>query len=179
MTIFLYSDPHFSHEGVCKFTDNLGNKIRPWTDPEKMNEELIEKFNKVVTHKDKVYFLGDIAIKKKGLECLQALNGDKILIKGNHDIYELKEYTKYFRDIRGYHVLDNYVFSHIPVHKDSLNRYKGNIHGHLHTNRVMLGDKIDPNYFCVCVEQTNYEPIAFEEVKIKLQKQKEEYENNN
>ncbi|MGA1873758.1 MAG: hypothetical protein ACMUHY_08805, partial [Thermoplasmatota archaeon] len=45
---------------------------------------------------------------------------DKVLIKGNHDIFKLTDYTKYFRDIRGYHVMNGLILSHIPISKDSL-----------------------------------------------------------
>ena len=60
------------------------------------------------------------------------------------------------------------ILSHIPIHPDSLGRFGAQIHGHLHTDRVMMGggagDKvIDPRYLSVCVEQIDYTPILLED----------------
>ncbi len=160
-TIFLVSDTHFGHAGVCRFTDSTtGEKIRPWTDPNEMDEEMVKRWNETVRPNDKVYHLGDVVINRKALSIMERLNGDKVLIKGNHDIFKLEDYVKYFRDIRAYHVMDNMILSHIPVHPDSKGRFRANIHGHTHTNKVP-----DPWYQCVCVEQTDFRPISFEEIR--------------
>ncbi len=166
---FLTADTHFGHAGVCRFLRDDGSKLRPWDNASEMDEALIDNWNSVVGPDDKVYHLGDVAIPRRGLKCLEKLNGNKVLIRGNHDIFKLSDYTKYFRDIRGCHYLDSYILTHIPVHPCNLTRYTGNIHGHLHFRRVQdeQGD-IDPRYFCVCVEHTDYRPIEWEEVRAKL-----------
>lgn len=164
---FLVSDTHFGHLGVCRFTRNDGvTKLRPWDSPEEMDEEMVKRWNETVRPSDKVYHLGDVVINRKALNILRRLNGDKVLIKGNHDIFNLSDYTEHFRDIRGYHVMNKYILSHIPVHPDSKGRFSGNIHGHLHANRVMnpLTKRIDPWYTCVCVEHTDFRPILFDDV---------------
>jgi calcineurin-like phosphoesterase family protein len=175
---FLTSDTHFGHAGVCRFVRNDGvTKLRPWDTPEEMDEAMIRLWNERVRPTDKVYHLGDVVINKKALPTLARLNGDKVLIKGNHDIFALEEYTKYFRDVRGYHVMNGMILSHIPMHEDSLGRFGVNIHGHLHGGRVMqrasstmqfmewgVRERIDPRYHCVCVEQTDFAPILFEDV---------------
>jgi calcineurin-like phosphoesterase family protein len=166
-SVFLVSDTHFGHAGVCKFTQTDGvTKIRPWTDPEEMNEDMVRMWNDTVRPNDKVYHLGDVVINRKYLPILDRLNGDKVLIKGNHDIFKLEDYTKYFRDIRSCHKMSEYILSHIPLHPESLARWcGGNFHGHLHTNRVMhpkWPTKIDPMYFNVSVEQIGFKPILFE-----------------
>ena len=182
--VFLTSDTHWGHAGICKFTNYDGSPVRPWDDVEEMNEEMIKRWNETVGPKDKVYHLGDVVINRKSLQILDRLNGDKVLIKGNHDIFPLKDYVKYFRDIRAYHVMNGCILSHIPVHKDSIARFGANIHGHTHGNRVrklrgvnvktgelLYSDVIDPDYFCVCVEQTDYRPISFEDVLQKIKDQ--------
>ncbi len=94
------------------------------------------------------------------------LNGDKVLIKGNHDILKLKDYLKYFRDIRAYHVMDRMILSHIPVHPGSKGRFRANIHGHTHANRVLGPDgEPDPWYIPVSVEHTGYRPVLFERIR--------------
>jgi calcineurin-like phosphoesterase family protein len=173
--VFLYADPHFSHQGVCRFTRDDGSKLRPFETAEEMDDALVKRFNEIVTSKDKCYMLGDIAINRKGLGVLCRLNcKDLVLIKGNHDIFKLEDYTAHFRDIRGYHVMNGLILSHIPVHEESLGRFGCNIHGHLHYRRVMRpndhgGTEIDPRYHCVSVEHTDYRPILLEEVLKRIQ----------
>jgi calcineurin-like phosphoesterase family protein len=175
---FLVSDTHFGHAGVCRFTEADGvTKIRPWTDPAEMDEEMIRRWNDTVRPNDKVYHLGDVVINRKALPTLARLNGDKVLIRGNHDIFRDSEYREYFRELRAYHVLNGMILSHIPLHEASLGRFGVNIHGHLHTNRVkkargidartgtvLYSDENDVRYHCVCVEQTDFAPILLEDV---------------
>jgi calcineurin-like phosphoesterase family protein len=178
---FLVSDTHFGHAGVCKFLCEDGiHKIRPWTDPDEMNEDMIRMWNETVRPNDKVYHLGDVVINRRYLPILDRLNGDKVLIKGNHDIFKLEDYAKYFRDIRSCHKMGEYILTHIPLHPDSLARWcGGNFHGHLHTSRVMEYRKsikmtvIDPRYFNVSVEQIGFKPILFEEA-VKAMKYQQE-----
>ena len=41
--VFLVSDQHFGHAGVCRFLRNDGvTKLRPWTDPAEMDEHLVK-----------------------------------------------------------------------------------------------------------------------------------------
>ena len=167
--VFLVSDTHFGHAGVCRFLRDDGTKLRPWDNPEDMDEELVRRWNDTVRPNDKVYHLGDVVINRKALKILSLLNGDKVLIRGNHDIFRDTEYRHYFRELRAYHVMNGMILSHIPIHEASLARFGTNIHGHLHANRVLRSDVkgvdiIDPRYHCVCVEQTDFAPILFEDV---------------
>jgi calcineurin-like phosphoesterase family protein len=167
--VFLTSDTHFGHFGVCKFMRNDGvTKLRPWDTVEAMDEDMIRRWNETVRPSDKVYHLGDVMINRKALPTLARLNGDKVLIRGNHDIFRDTEYRQYFRELRAYHVMNGMILSHIPIHPESLGRFGVNIHGHLHANRVMAEVsgkyEIDTRYHCVCVEQTDFRPILFEDV---------------
>ena len=178
--IFLVSDTHFGHAGVCRFThpDDATVKLRPWTDPDEMDEHLVRVWNERVRPQDKVYHLGDVVINRRALKTLGRLNGDKVLIRGNHDIFPDVEYREYFRELRAYHVMNGMILSHIPVHEASLGRFGVNIHGHLHATRVKRAQginadtgavsystDIDPRYHCVCVEQLpDFAPILFEDV---------------
>jgi calcineurin-like phosphoesterase family protein len=114
-----------------------------------------------------VYHLGDVVIARRHLETVKRLNGRKILIRGNHDIYKDKDYYGAgFEQIHGVRVfVDQFILSHIPLHPDCVGeRFKRNVHGHLHGNRIMVDGEIDPRYLCVCVEQINYTPISFDDV---------------
>jgi calcineurin-like phosphoesterase family protein len=164
-SVFLVSDTHFGHKGVCHFTRNDGvTKLRPFDTPEEMDEFMVEAWNKKVKPNDKVYHLGDVVINRRSLAIMDRLNGDKILIRGNHDIFKDEDYTPYFRSLRGYHVMNGMILSHIPIHEESLGRFGVNIHGHLHANRVMKDGVVDVRYHNVCVETTDFAPILFEDV---------------
>jgi calcineurin-like phosphoesterase family protein len=172
-SVFLVSDTHFGHAGVCRFThpDDPEVKLRPWDNADEMDEEMIRRWNDRVRPTDKVYHLGDVVINRKALKTLHRLNGDKVLIRGNHDIFPDVEYREYFRELRAYHVMNGMILSHIPIHPESLGRFGVNIHGHLHASRVKIEPVgkygipvIDTRYHCVCVEQTDFAPILFEDV---------------
>lgn len=173
--IFLSSDPHFGHESVLKFTKSDGvTPLRVFKDATHMNEYMVMQHNRVVGPKDKWYCLGDLAMNKKFLPILSRMNGEKILIRGNHDTECASEYLKYFKDVRGTHQLDGMLLSHIPVHANSIGRWKANVHGHLHANVVTVGDtKVpDERYISVCMEQLDdYTPISLEDLKkrVKIQ----------
>lgn len=174
-SVWLTSDTHFGHWGMCKFLRNDGTKLRPWMHPDDMDAEMVELWNQTVKPQDKVYHLGDVVINRRCLGTMAKLNGDKVLIRGNHDIFKLHEYSQYFRDVRAYHVLggQKIILSHIPIHPMQMSRWRGNIHGHCHSNVVMCdgpgGSPVpDSRYVCVSVEQTNFKPILMEEVLAKF-----------
>lgn len=77
------SDLHAHHKRICDFT-NRGL----FTDFEHHNEWLIDIWNRQVARGDFVYILGDVSFATKALdiaEFLEQLNGQKFIIKGNHD----------------------------------------------------------------------------------------------
>jgi len=186
MNRFLISDTHFGHASTWeKFTLEDGSPLRPFTSTEEMDEAMVDNWNKTVRPQDTVYHLGDVVIARRHLETVKRLNGRKILIRGNHDIYKDKDYYGAgFEQIHGVRVfVDQFILSHIPLHPDCVGeRFKRNVHGHLHGNRIMqkvivrpdrsAGDhefymtkkEKDPRYLCVCVEQINYTPISFDDV---------------
>jgi calcineurin-like phosphoesterase family protein len=169
---WVIADTHFGHAGVCRFMAPNGiDKLRPWDDTQEMDEAMIQNWNSVVGPSDRVYHLGDVAINRKALHVLSRLNGRMVLVKGNHDIFALKDYLPYFDDIRAYVVKKTeeggkLILSHIPIHEESLGRWGLNIHGHLHAHKVMQAKnrfKEDKRYVCVSVEQTSYFPLTLQE----------------
>jgi len=158
---WIVSDTHFGHANMYKFVDKNGKPARRWDNYEEADEYMVERWNDVVGKFDRVYHLGDVVINRRFLPILNRLNGRKILIKGNHDIFKLKDYSQYFDDIRATQKLDVFIMSHIPIHPDSIPHWcSGNIHGHMHGN--ILPDK---RYFNASVEQIKYTPITLSEIK--------------
>lgn len=168
---FVISDTHFGHRNIITFTNSDGSPLRPFQSVEEMDEALVANWNSVVSPEDRVYHLGDVVINRKALPILDRLNGRKCLIKGNHDIFKLKDYLPYFDDIRSYKVMpkEGIIMSHIPIHPASLARWRLNVHGHLHGNT--LGD---PRYLNVSVEQINFTPLDLQVIIDNLNKDKGE-----
>lgn len=175
---FLISDTHFVHHNAyVKFTMPDGSPLRPWASTEEGDEAMVERWNSVVTATDKVVHLGDVAIARRGLKFLERLNGRKILVPGNHDVFKLRDYTPYFEDIKGTHKMGEFIVSHYPIHPSSLPSWaNANIHGHTHGQLVMKERRSffrpwhvirepDSRYINVSVEQINFTPIDFEAIR--------------
>lgn len=188
---FVISDTHFGHTNSWeKFKLPDGSPLRPFTSTEEMDETMIERWNAKVQPQDTVYHLGDVVINKKYLPLVERLNGRKILIRGNHDIFGDDDYYNVgFEQIHGVRVfVDKFILSHIPLHPECVTeRFKVNVHGHLHANEIKMpwgvnanrneiiyADFPDPRYLCVSVEHTNYEPLHFDEVQARIDKRWEE-----
>ena len=209
---FFAADLHLGHAGMIMFKGPDQSKpLRPWgravdkggemSEEEKAervaahDDAIVERWNAVVGPSDKVYVLGDVIIGRSQLPTLGRLNGKKRLYMGNHDIFIKnwnRDYQPYFTEISAYKVFDDLICSHIPLHPESVKeRWKANVHGHLHANRVMthmprsglLGkvidifaprEAIDPIYLNVSMEQIDYTPIVMDEVYARIAAQQEE-----
>lgn len=159
--LFTISDLHLGHKNILKFKTLNGALLRPFHDIPEMHATIIIEWNRVVGPKDKVYVLGDVCMVKHYMCLFDALNGKKALIRGNHDSFSLATYRRYFYEVYGVRQIDGVWFTHVPMHPMSVHepRVKGNAHGHLHSNTV--GHHKWRN---VCVEQTGYRPIAFDDL---------------
>ena len=166
LSAFVTADWHLGHAKMLSFVQPDGLLLRPFSSIEEMHETLIERFNKVVRKKDRLYILGDVAIPRQALSLLDRFNGSKVLVRGNHDKWKLKDYLPYFDDIRGAFFRDGLIFTHIPVHPANLQGgYKGNVHGHLHCHLVMDNRQVDERYFNACVERNDFAPVPLELIK--------------
>lgn len=92
MKTYFTSDLHWHHNRICEFTNR-----KLFTTPEEHTEWLIDIWNKQVTKADKVYHLGDFSFSHKYEEVakvISRLNGQKFMIKGNHDRSEILDKLK-------------------------------------------------------------------------------------
>lgn len=139
------ADWHYAHANILAF-DN-----RPFKTVEEMNEELVKRWNATVNPGDTVYVLGDMfwCISSQAVPILQALNGQKFLIKGNHDRSNDGKFVKEFAKITEYlEVNDNFrniVLCHYPI-PCFKNHYYGwyHLYGHVHNSfeyQMMEHDK--------------------------------------
>lgn len=175
--VFFTSDMHFGHEGIIKFAN------RPYSNIEEMDNALINNWNNIVPADGLTFVLGDIGFcsKSKIVNIFKQLNGTKILIRGNHDSnYKddiLESIFEEIHDILYVRVLDNvsskYVYMvlcHYPM-LDWQGSFKGawQIFGHLHTRELVEFDTLKTKLFAsqydVGVDNNNFKPISFYELK--------------
>lgn len=156
--ILFISDTHFHHT-------NMAIK-RGFSTAEEMNQHILEKWNSKVLKKDTVYLLGDVTMEKANYEILNKLNGYKKVILGNHDQPQhIPELLKYVNSVCGMYkkgfeeVKGNIIMTHCPIHEGELNRFKYNIHGHVHENSLE-----DSRYINVSCEVIDYTPKFIEEL---------------
>jgi calcineurin-like phosphoesterase family protein len=163
---YVISDLHFGHRGICEFLKPDGGKVRPWDKTEEMDDELVKRFNDQVKEHDKCYILGDVVLNRRALPTIGRLNcKNLILLKGNHDVFRIDEYLHYFKDIRAYMEIDKLMFCHVPIHTSQFERWKGNVHGHLHHKQILNSDgTVDTRYYNVSAEVVNYTPISLSQV---------------
>ena len=133
--IFYIADWHHSHVNSIRF-DN-----RPYNNVYEMNEDLIRRWNSVVSNDDTVYILGDMfwCNVSQALPVLDQLNGKKILVKGNHDRCNDSRFRSKFEKIVDYlEIEDNgrrVVLCHYPI-PCFKNHFYGwyHLYGHVHTS---------------------------------------------
>jgi calcineurin-like phosphoesterase family protein len=107
-----------------------------------MNAEMVRMWNERVQPGDLVYILGDVTFMSAGdtARILQRLNGDKILVEGNHDVKALKDHSfrSCFKEIHKYLEV-NYngtkiIMFHYPIAEwNQIHRGAVHFHGHLHS----------------------------------------------
>lgn len=160
-TIWVISDTHFGHGNtITKFKRADGSPLRDFASVEEMDETMVDRWNAVVRPSDHVWHLGDVTMKQSLLSIVKRLRGHLRLVRGNHDIFRTRKYIEAgFQEILGCRVFDGLLFTHIPVHPSSFERFAANVHGHLHANTL------PGRYINVCVEHTNYGPVSLEELK--------------
>ena len=161
MRRFFISDLHLGHENIIKYEN------RPFGDCEYMKNEIVKRWNNAVSKHDMVFVLGDVAFGKENLDAISDLNGRKILVIGNHDTFSPKIYIDAgFESVSEWPIIldDFYICSHAPIYLCNSMPY-ANIHGHIHGKQMVGGA-----YFNVSVEQINYTPINFDEIKRALQR---------
>ena len=179
---FFTSDSHWGHKRIIELCK------RPFKDVEEMNNSLIKNWNKVVPKNGIVFHLGDFAFGGSELwnKVLDQLNGKIYLILGNHDRGNLREnYIKKFElvtpqmqiEIEGRSIyLNHYPFlCYGGSYRDENSVWQ--LFGHVHSGPHSGGLDCDrlgvlfPYQYDVGVDNNNYTPISWTEVKAKIQDQ--------
>lgn len=185
--IFFSSDHHANHEHIMKFCD------RPFTNVEEMNGEMIKRWNEKVPKDGLVFHLGDFAWGGYNVwkNFREQLNGNIILIKGNHDHKNLTPTAKeLFIDVNMQMRIEiegrKIWLNHFPMlcysgtYRD-FNGLEYQLHGHVHLSNVKSrnhGKDTDrclemlfPTQYDVGVDFNDFTPISWHEVDERIKKQ--------
>ena len=165
--VFFISDLHFGHKRITSFQGVPEALQRKGGDYLENMHIIISNWNSVVTKRDLVWVLGDIAFSQEGFDALSELNGRKKMVRGNHDNYfTTEQWLQHFETVEGLTRYKGYWISHCPMHHQEL-RGKKNIHGHLHHNKILQphSEVWDCNYINVCVEWAEHTPVSFDLIK--------------
>lgn len=168
--VWLWSDLHFFHKNIIKFSD------RPYENVEQMNEHLLANHNEYVEPGDVSIWVGDVGFGNDPAvnKILDQCNGYKILIVGNHDFNKRKVRNLNFDEI---HLLYNIptpegdlVLTHYPM--ENIEDPYFNIHGHLHAFPRL--DTGHPLHFNINCEGIGYKPMNLKKLCniVKLRKMK-------
>ena len=144
--IYFTSDTHFQHVNVIKYCENTRGHFTSVFD---MDETLIHNWNAKVKPTDILYHLGDFAFGNHAtaIEILKRLNGNKIIIFGNHD-NQLKKKNSFLEHFIEYHDTLDLEINVLKInlcHKPPINP-KDDIlylHGHLHGTGINLRNTFD------------------------------------
>jgi len=182
MTTFFTGCTHFHHANIIKLAN------RPFADVYEMDQIMIERWNRKVTDNDIVYHLGDIGWFSSATDAahmLGKLNGEIILVQGNHDPHVA---TQHYLEIEIHNT--KLVLFHYPI-EDWNGRWQGSIHLHCHTHSPTFRNPSIPyvgssslrmeidgqntlpsryppelkcNRFNVGVDATGFAPVSFAEI---------------
>jgi calcineurin-like phosphoesterase family protein len=170
--IYVTSDTHFGNENIIKYCE------RPFVDVEDQTRQLIENWNNVVRVDDVVIHLGDFIMGAADNvdRILPQLNGQIILVRGNHDTpSKLARYKNYSDKITVHDIYFQpygglfFICCHFPVmHEEFLDMVnKDNseavvLYGHVH-NKLPFADMKSHTFNC-STDVTGYTPVTLSSI---------------
>lgn len=180
---FFTSDTHFNHTNIIRFCN------RPFEYVRQMNEALIANWNSVVGEDDTVFHLGDFSFGGAGewTQTLNRLNGRIYLILGNHDLRNIRQGF-----MRRFEHVAMQMHMEIDRQKIYLNHYPflcfeggyrnvWQLFGHVHTRAGNVGKDagrlqcLYPTQYDVGVDNNNFTPLSFEQVRRIINRQMESF----
>ena len=166
---YFISDTHFGHAKIIKYCNRpfsypTDNPDEPFLNVEEMNETLIRNWNETVNQGDMVYHVGDFAMGSDPAKILRRLNGNKILVRGNHDKRpqlahgwsEIHPYLEITIE-KQFIVLCHYAMRVWNKHHHGSWMLYGHSHG-------TLPDDPTSKSIDVGVDCHDYRPVSFEEI---------------
>lgn len=178
--VWFTSDTHFGHENIIRFCN------RPFINAAEMNAELIRRWRETVPDDGIIFHLGDFAHGSSRLwnDILNALPGHKYLILGNHDMKAIRQgFMSHFELVTQQMTIrvggQAIVLNHNPfLCYGGSYRDVWQLFGHVHsgpTSHTGLDHPrlkmLFPRQYDVGVDNNDYRPISFADVKAKIEAQ--------
>ena len=178
--VWFTSDTHFGHENIIRFCN------RPFINAAEMNAELIRRWRETVPDDGIIFHLGDFAHGSSRLwnDILNALPGHKYLILGNHDMKAIRQgFMSHFELVTQQMTIrvggQAIVLNHNPfLCYGGSYRDVWQLFGHVHSGpashtgldhpRLKM---LFPRQYDVGVDNNDYRPISFADVKAKIDAQ--------
>lgn len=181
--IWFTADTHFCHENIVKFSH------RPFRDAAEMNDVLIRRWNETVPEDGIVFHLGDFCQGNSSdwNSIMCQLHGKIYLILGNHDVKNMRPgYAHRFELISEQMTISvggqSIILNHNPFlcyggsYRDVWQLF-GHVHsGPLSTTGLDLPrlKMLFPLQYDVGVDNNDFRPVAFAEVKARIEAQVED-----
>lgn len=163
-------------------------KSRGFSSIEEHNTTILKNWNAVVTPDDTVYLLGDLCLgedKEEWDRIYKHLNGNKIVIIGNHDTKnKIDKYeSDYHMSCLGYATIYQYskkrVFylSHYPtlVGNYDNKKFLWNLSGHTHSTKLFQYE--NEKIYNVAMDAHNCTPVSIEQIIKDIEKYRQEHIN--
>ena len=181
MAVYFTSDLHIGHDKDFIW------RPRGFSSIEEHDTEILKRWNSIVTPEDTVYILGDLCMsgnEKEWNRVYKVLNGEKIVIWGNHDTnnklnkYQIEYGMTYlgFASIYRYNKKKMFYLSHYPtlVGNFEEERFFWNLSGHTHSsNKFEFGQY---SIYNVAMDAHNCCPVSIEQIVKDIDKYKEKKE---
>ncbi|WP_104641094.1 metallophosphoesterase family protein [Helicobacter bizzozeronii] len=184
MKNYVVSDLHLFHKNIIKYS------ALPFESVEELNQEWVAMLD-CVEPQDIVWYLGDLTLLRKPSKelntILSNLKGQKILIKGNHDMLPDKAYANCNFQVfnKLFHILDveadglyRFIMCHYPPNSPEYNQWVAHqaltewikkeeekpvlktfwLHGHTHTRQIQ-SEQVDTINVCIDFRYKNQMPI--------------------
>ncbi len=160
MSVYFTSDQHFGHAAARSFYR------RPFTSVAEMDQQMIDRWNAVVTDADEVWHLGDFAVRQsreRVASLLLMLNGRKHLVAGNNDDAGVRG-CAHWQSVQSYAELAvdgrKLILCHYPFRTwRDMGRGSVNLHGHSHGRLKPLPRQSD-----VGVDVWDFRPVRLAEL---------------
>ena len=188
--VWFTSDTHFHHANIIRYCN------RPFKDVEQMDATLIRRWNETVPHDGIVFHLGDFAMggSAEWSNLLDRLNGQIFLILGNHDMKCIRQgFMGRFSHVTQQMAIrvggQPIVLNHNPfLCYGGAYRDVWQLFGHVHSGPLSgKGKEVDssngkdlprlsmlfPRQYDVGVDNNDFRPVSFAEVKRKIEAQVE------
>lgn len=180
--VYFTSDTHFNHTNILRYCQ------RPFRNVDDMNEQMIANWNETVSEDDVIFHLGDFCLggAVEWTRILDLLNGKIYLIMGNHDLKNIRQgLMGRFEHVAMQMLIEvgkrRIYLNHYPFlcfeggYKDVWQLF-----GHVHSRRANTGidagrlQYLYPTQYDVGVDNNDFRPISYEQVKRIIQKQVEQ-----